>query len=70
MRDSKYKQIKYKFVKTKSNDKENNKREQNKNKNIKYITHLKQKTSISSLKEGTISSWYQSNEFDDTNKKD
>ena len=68
MRDSKYKQIKYKFVKTKSNDKENNKREQNKNKNIKYITHLKQKTSISSLKEGTISSWYQSNEFDKKTK--
>lgn len=61
-------QIKYKFINNKSNKKEYNQREQNKNKNIKYIRHLKQKTSNSSLKEGTISSWYHSNEFDTKTK--
>ena len=64
--DTKDKQIKFKLIKNKNKKSEENKRDPNQK--LKYINGRKQETVNSSLKDATVSSWYNTNEFD-KNKK-
>ena len=64
--DTKDKQIKFKLIKNKNKKSEENKRDPNQK--LKYINGRKQETVNSSFKDATVSSWYNTNEFD-KNKK-
>ena len=64
--DTKDKQIKFKLIKNKNKKNEENKRDPNQK--LKYINGRKQETVNSSFKDATVSSWYNTNEFD-KNKK-
>ena len=64
--DTKDKQIKFKLIKNKNKKNEESKRDPNQK--LKYINGRKQETVNSSFKDATVSSWYNTNEFD-KNKK-
>ena len=70
--EAKHNKIKFKFVNDKKDKKEEKEEKEEKesesNKKKKYINSQKQMTSNSFFKEATISSWYNTNEFD-KNKK-
>ena len=67
--DTKDKQIKFKLIKNKNKkNEENEKNKKDPNQKLKYINGRKQETVNSSLKDATVSSWYNTNEFD-KNKK-